>query len=428
MVRAVLETGIPIDRVAGVSIGAFMGALYSQEKDIAKVTIKARSFSMKMAQKWRMVLDLTYPYTSMMTGFGFNALIEEIFGETQIEDLWLPYFTVTTDISISSMKTHESGSVWRYVRASMSLAGYMPPLCDPLDGHYLLDGGYTNNLPADIMKNKGARHILAVDVGSLDDIELHNYGDHLSGWQMFWAKFNPFASVPNILSQTEIQVRLAYVSCVRHLEMIKTADYVDYIRPPIDKYGMLQFELFDDIKDVGYYHGQTYFSGLKKAGQLWFTHSGPKSKDRRRGSADILFESHETTSVRVRHGSYSYSRFTDLAEMVCRVRDNTPERDLLGYSAANVDVGMEHEEESLSLSDPDSEDILSDSDLIDQDMDTEGESGFLSQLTQSNQESDLFRHSQPSVARSRASSHSSRPTRGTDIRRNISSGSLGLMS
>ena len=39
------------------------------------------------------------------------------------------------------------GSLWRYVRSSMSLSGYMPPLCDPVDGHLLLDGGYCNNLP-----------------------------------------------------------------------------------------------------------------------------------------------------------------------------------------------------------------------------------------------------------------------------------------
>ena len=42
----------------------------------------------------------------------------------------------------------------------------MPPMCDPFDGHHLLDGGYVNNLPADIMHQKGAHHILAVDVGS----------------------------------------------------------------------------------------------------------------------------------------------------------------------------------------------------------------------------------------------------------------------
>lgn len=39
------------------------------------------------------------------------------------------------------------GSLWRYVRASMTLSGYLPPLCDPKDGHLLMDGGYINNLP-----------------------------------------------------------------------------------------------------------------------------------------------------------------------------------------------------------------------------------------------------------------------------------------
>ena len=40
-----------------------------------------------------------------------------------------------------------TGMLWRYVRASMSLSGYLPPMCDPTDGHLLLDGGYVNNMP-----------------------------------------------------------------------------------------------------------------------------------------------------------------------------------------------------------------------------------------------------------------------------------------
>ena len=114
--QAILEAGIPIDRVAGVSIGSLMGALWCQERDITKVTVKARSVCFKMGQKWRMVLDLTYPYTSLMTGFSFNSTIEEQLGDVNIEDLWIPYFTVTTDISISDMKIHDSGCLWRYVR------------------------------------------------------------------------------------------------------------------------------------------------------------------------------------------------------------------------------------------------------------------------------------------------------------------------
>lgn len=47
------------------------------------------------------------------------------------------------------------GSLWRYVRASMSLSGYMPPLCDPKDGHLLMDGGYINNLPGTVVGGEG---------------------------------------------------------------------------------------------------------------------------------------------------------------------------------------------------------------------------------------------------------------------------------
>ncbi len=55
------------------------------------------------------VIDLTYPFTSMFTGHTFNAGIEGVFGDRLIEDLWIPYFCVTTDISASKMRLHMNG-------------------------------------------------------------------------------------------------------------------------------------------------------------------------------------------------------------------------------------------------------------------------------------------------------------------------------
>lgn len=40
-----------------------------------------------------------------------------------------------------------TGTLWRYVRASMSIAGVLPPMCDTIDGHLLIDGCYINNVP-----------------------------------------------------------------------------------------------------------------------------------------------------------------------------------------------------------------------------------------------------------------------------------------
>lgn len=154
--------------------------------------------------------------------------------EKSIEDLWIPYFTITTDVTASAQRMHTSGSLWRYVRASMSLAGYLPPLCDPEDGHLLLDGGYVNNLPADAMKQLGAQTVIAVDVGSEDSNDLANYGDELSGWWALWQRIVGGRCIPNM---TELQSRLTYVSCVRQLEQVKSGSMpgVHYVRPPIDR-------------------------------------------------------------------------------------------------------------------------------------------------------------------------------------------------
>ena len=53
-----------------------------------------------------------------------------------------------------------------------------------------------------------------------------------------------FCQVPDM---AEVQSRLAYVSCVQQMEMVKNSDYCEYMRPPIDKYATLQFGAFDEI-------------------------------------------------------------------------------------------------------------------------------------------------------------------------------------
>lgn len=133
----------------------------------------------------------------------------------------------------------------------MSVAGIFPPICDPNDGHHLIDGCYVNNVPgqvrnghkkstlyfflrskhgqcfdnifyssADVMRTQfGAAHIIAVDVGSQDDTDLTDYGDDLSGWWVLYKRYNPFTSPVKVPAIPDIQSRLAYVSCVRQLEV-----------------------------------------------------------------------------------------------------------------------------------------------------------------------------------------------------------------
>ncbi|XP_068606606.1 patatin-like phospholipase domain-containing protein 6 [Brachionichthys hirsutus] len=345
VIKAMEEAGIPVDIVGGTSIGSFIGALYAEERSAVRTKQRAREWSKAMNSVFKTVLDLTYPITSMFSGSAFNTSIYKVFQDKQIEDLWLPYFNVTTDITASAMRVHQDGglwryvrasasytpylpplcdpkdghllvdgcyvnnvpgSLWRYVRASMTLSGYLPPLCDPKDGNLLMDGGYINNLPADIARNMGARTVIAIDVGSRDETDLSNYGDSLSGWWLLWKRINPWAEKVKVPDMAEIQSRLAYVSCVRQLEVVKKSAYCEYIRPPIDRFKTMDFGKFDEIYDVGFQHGNLVYTGWARGDII-----KNMLKDHR--SADY------NDSKRTDSYAFPGADFTDLAEIVSRI-------------------------------------------------------------------------------------------------------------
>jgi predicted acylesterase/phospholipase RssA/CRP-like cAMP-binding protein len=266
IIRAMEEAGIPIDIIGGTSIGSFIGALYARDADVVPMYGRAKKFAGRMASMWRFALDLTYPSASYTTGHEFNRGIFKTFGNSQIEDFWLEFYCNTTNISKSRSEIHTSGYAWRYVRASMSLAGLLPPLCD--EGSMLLDGGYVDNLTVSHMKSLGADVIFAIDVGSLDDDTPQAFGDSLSGFWAFTNRWNPFSSYPNPPTLSEIQARLAYVSSVDALERAKTTPGCLYMRPPIDSYGTLDFGKFDEIYQVGYKFGQEFLAQIKDQGVL----------------------------------------------------------------------------------------------------------------------------------------------------------------
>ncbi|TPP58576.1 Patatin phospholipase domain-containing protein 7 [Fasciola gigantica] len=269
VLRAFQDAGVPIDLIGGTSMGAFMSALWAEETRFAQFTQRARNFTETLNSIWNRVKDFTYPAVSIFSGKEFNNQLEKVFGERQVEDLWIPSFYVTTDITNCKMRVHTQGSLWRYVRASMSLSGYMPPLCDPYDGSLLLDGGYTNNVPADVMALFGAKTIFAVDVGASVDTDFTNYGDYLSGWSLLYHRFFGSSSSPlRVPNLTEIQSRLAYISCVRQLAKVKESGICHYMRPPIDGYMTLQFSAFDEILTVGYDYAKNLLRGWHEEDKL----------------------------------------------------------------------------------------------------------------------------------------------------------------
>uniref|UniRef100_A0A670ZP56 lysophospholipase n=1 Tax=Pseudonaja textilis TaxID=8673 RepID=A0A670ZP56_PSETE len=295
VIKAMEEASLPIDLIGGTSIGSFIGALYAEERSAVRTKQRAREWAKSMNSVFATVLDLTYPITSMFSGSAFNTSIHKVFQDKQIEDLWLPYFNVTTDITASAMRVHKD---------------------------------------ADIARNMGAKTVIAIDVGSQDETDLCNYGDSLSGWWLLWKRLNPWAEKVKVPDMAEIQSRLAYVSCVRQLEVVKSSSYCEYIRPPIDRFKTMDFGKFDEIYDVGYQHGKMVFGGWCRGDII-----AKMLQDRH--SADF-YESKRMDVLMCPSGG-----FTDLAEIISRIE---PAKSYLseGYAdGEESDYLTEYEEEGM---------------------------------------------------------------------------------
>lgn len=262
IIKALEDNGIPVDIIGGTSIGAFVGGLYAKDYDFVPVYGRAKTFAGRMSSVWRSLLDLTIPLTSYLTGHEFNRGIWKAFGDARIEDFWIKYYANSTNLTDSVMEIHTSGYAWRYIRASMTLASLLPPITD--DGNMLLDGGYIDNLTVTEMQRRGSKHIIAVDVGSVDDRSPMNYGNTLSGWWVLLNRLNPFSAHANVPTMADIQMRLAYVASVNALERAKNSKGCSYLRPPIEPYATLAFGKFNEIYEVGLKYGDEKIKEILK--------------------------------------------------------------------------------------------------------------------------------------------------------------------
>lgn len=251
VIQALVEAGITIDFVGGTSQGAYIGALLAmQPDDLQSLVRAARQMAETMSNNWERLFDLTLPLVSFFSGYRFNRGIQKSLGRRRIQDLVCNFFCVSTDLRNNTQVVHTKGICWRYVRASMTLQSYLPPLSE--DGTLLVDGGYMNVLPADVMKlQMRARTVIAVDVSPEVRLDNFEYGTHLNGWWLLWNSWNPFTKTVNIPSMGDISERLAWVSGERHRKKVR--EYIDlFLQPPVGNFGTLEYDKFDEIVSLGY--------------------------------------------------------------------------------------------------------------------------------------------------------------------------------
>jgi len=190
-IRAIREKGIPIDFAGGASMGAVVAACAAMGWDDNEIEWRIR----KAFVESNPLGDYNLPVVGMVKGKRVNARLLEHFGETEIGDLKIPFYALSTNLTSGKVHMHRSGSLRQALRATISLPGILPPVVDGDD--IFVDGAVLNNFPVDMMRDLHQGFIIGSDVsGQPEGLNKEEFARPLSFWQ--WVARNGFSSAPPI--------------------------------------------------------------------------------------------------------------------------------------------------------------------------------------------------------------------------------------
>ena len=183
---------IPVDVIAGTSMGAIVGGLYASGLTAAEIEDevkrldwvgafasrvnrqdlsqrrKEQDFEVSPLLEFGIRADgLTAPIGAVSSRVLESHLRRMTLGSTQVHDfdmLPTPFRAVATDMETGQAVVMESGDLARALRSSMSVPGVFAPT--EVDGRILGDGGLVNNLPVDVVRQMGAQRVIAVNIGT----------------------------------------------------------------------------------------------------------------------------------------------------------------------------------------------------------------------------------------------------------------------
>lgn len=242
VVRALREAGLEIDYIGGASIGAIMAAGIAADWSPARaLAIYRRGFV-----RSNPLSDWTLPLVALRRGYKVASLLRGAHGDSEIEDLPIPFFCVSSDLTEGRLQVHDCGPVWRALRSSCAIPGLLPPVFH--EGHVLVDGGVIDNLPVAEMRRRMVGPIAAIDVGS--DFRLETDLDEAwtpPWWQVLpelWGRHRR----PGLGALVLRAGMISSDAAVRQQRRLSHALF----QPPLASIDLLAWKRFDHAVELGY--------------------------------------------------------------------------------------------------------------------------------------------------------------------------------
>jgi NTE family protein len=156
VLRALERIGVPIDCIAGCSIGAPLAASFAAGWPTEQIGEQLRTISAKAIRP-------NVPVHSLLTSRSVRAEIERASNDRTFEDLPIPLAIVSVDIRTGEEVLIRSGPIWRAIMASMAFPGIYQPVRH--DGRYLVDGAVVNPVPVTAVQALGADVVISSNLG-----------------------------------------------------------------------------------------------------------------------------------------------------------------------------------------------------------------------------------------------------------------------
>lgn len=239
VLRALREAGIPVDTVAGTSMGAVIGALVARGLDDRAVLDAMRQM---VAQ--RPFSGVTLPVTSLLSGTRLTRALDNVFGTQSIEDLWLPYACVACNLGRGGVEVPSRGPLALWLRASNAVPGIVPPVV--IGGDLYVDGGLLDNVPVDVAAQRNSGPVIAVNVSgetamraALPD------GPAPAGWRALGNHAAP--GLATILMRSMLLASAGQAAATRSSASL-------YLTPPLPGADPAHWHALEALADAGYHH------------------------------------------------------------------------------------------------------------------------------------------------------------------------------